>query len=190
MSVEGPPIERLTHRLAECPAEFLLPPRQIDVAAIVNDLLRALSADPPPEEVPRLLEPGATPDSINRLRLIAVAAWMLYDEWFRGGPDLAPMAWELLRQRLDALARIVPVEGLLKDADRREELARLCLRHLALRPAGETEAQAADRLNTLDSVERLRVIAQTRDAEARARRIREQMARDAAKAAAARYSPE
>ena len=55
---------------------------------------------------------------------------------------------------------------------------------------GETPAQATDRLTMLDSAERLKVMRQTRDAEARARKIREQMAAEAARAAAARYSPE
>src|SRR5205085_1663854 len=117
-------------------------------------------------------------------------AWMLHDDWFLSRPDLGPAAWNFLRRGLDAVAQIVPADQMLKDADRREELARLCLRHLGLRPAGETPEQTADRLNTLDSVERLRVVGQTRDAEARARKIREQMARDAARAAATRYSPE
>jgi hypothetical protein len=45
-------------------------------------------------------------------------------------------------------------------------------------------------LNTLDSVERKRVVEKTREAEARARQIREAMARRAAQEAAARYSPE
>jgi hypothetical protein len=76
------------------------------------------------------------------------------------------------------------------DPDRREELVRVCLAELGLRPRGETVAQAMDRLNTLDSVERKRVVDQTREAEARARQIREAMARRAAQEAAARYSPE
>ena len=76
------------------------------------------------------------------------------------------------------------------DGDRREELVRLCLSELGIRPAGETVDEATDRLNTLDSVERVNVVRKTRKAEARARKIREEMARKRAEEAAARYSPE
>ena len=65
------------------------------------------------------------------------------------------------------------------DPDRREELARLCLKDLGLRPAGESLAQAQDRLNTLSSVERQRVIGAARQAEERTRAIRAEMARKA-----------
>ena len=51
-------------------------------------------------------------------------------------------------------------------------------------------AQATDRLTTLDSIERNRVMRKTRSAEARARRIREEMVKKSAQEAAARYSPE
>jgi hypothetical protein len=51
-----------------------------------------------------------------------------------------------------------PAKRLVAGTDRREELARLCLRALGLRPAGETAAQAEDRLATLNSVERRRVL--------------------------------
>ena len=51
MESEGPALEGLLRRLAECPAEFLAEPRigrsgQIEVAAVVSDLLRDLGGDP------------------------------------------------------------------------------------------------------------------------------------------------
>jgi hypothetical protein len=64
------------------------------------------------------------------------------------------------------------------------------LRALDLRPAGESVVQAQDRLTTLDSVERVRVIKEARAAEERARKIREEMARKAAEEAAAAYGRE
>jgi hypothetical protein len=91
---------------------------------------------------------------------------------------------------LNDLATVLRPEAVVTDPDRREEFVRLCLKHLGLRPSGETLAQAADRLTTLDSVERDGVIRKTRDAEARARAIREKMAEEAARAAAQRYTPE
>ena len=81
-------------------------------------------------------------------------------------------------------------EDAVADADRREELRGCAWRGLGLRPRGETVAHATDRLTTLDSVERVRVVSQTRGAEARARELRRKMAEEAARAAAARYAPE
>jgi hypothetical protein len=193
MNDEGPDLASLTHRLAECPGEFLLPPRvrgegQIDVMAVVCDHLRAMGFELPATQVPMALDRSGF--AVTRLRLLAVTSWLLHDQWFISRRQLAPAMWKLLRDGLDDLAKVVNADDVVKDPDRREELVRVCLKELGLRPKGETEAQAADRLTTLDSAERVRVVRQTRDAEARARKIREQMAKEAAKAAAARYTPE
>ena len=197
MNDEGPLLEALTHRLAECPPEFLLEPRtraggdgEIDVTAIVCDHFRAMGAATPPRAELERLRVDAGQGSANRGRMIAVATWLLHDEWFRSRPALAPAMWPLLTHGLDDLAAVVSAQSVTSDPDRREEFVRVCLKRLGLRPKGETMVQATDRLNTLDSAERLKVVRQTRDAEARARKIREQMAAEAARAAAARYSGE
>jgi hypothetical protein len=194
MDDEGPLLESLTHRLSECPPEFLLPPRigsagSIHVPALVADHFRALDrrAPAPADLAPLLVNDPNTP---ARLRLIAIATWLLHDPWFLSRPDLGAKTWHLFSKGLNDLATVVRPEAVVTDPDRREEFVRLCLKHLGLRPRGETLAQAADRLTTLDSVERDGVIRKTRDAEARARAIREKMAEEAAKAAAQRYTPE
>ena len=64
--------------------------------------------------------------------------------------------------------------------DRREELVRVLLASIDVRPAGETIEQSFDRKATLDSVERSKVMQATIAAEKRARKIREAMARKAA----------
>ncbi|HKZ68457.1 MAG TPA: hypothetical protein VJ020_00155, partial [Anaerolineales bacterium] len=99
-------------------------------------------------------------------------------------------ALALLSTGLDELASITTANKFVSDPDRREELARLCLRGLGLRPAGETEAQAQDRLATLNTAERQRVIKAARAAEERARQIREEMAKKAAEEAADKWGRE
>jgi hypothetical protein len=193
---EGPLLEALTHRLSECPPEFLLAPRipntsggVIDVPALVADHFRALGRRAP---VAADLAPlvAHEPSTSARLRLIAIATWLLHDPWFLAQADLGAKTWQLLLRGLNDLAAVVRPEAVVTDPDRREEFVRLCLKHLGLRPKDETLAQAADRLTTLDSVERDGVIRKTRDAEARARAIREKMAEEAARAASQRYTPE
>jgi hypothetical protein len=195
MENEGPLLESLTRRLADCPAEFLLEPRvgdqgTIDIAALVCDLARAMQAVPPTRIAVAPLGIATDAVDVNRLKLIAVAVWLLNDPWFLARPELSAKTQTLLSQGFDRIARVVKAETAVADPDRREELARLCLHGLGLRPLGETAAQAADRLTSLDSVERDRVIRQMRDSEARAREVREMMARRAAEEAAAKASRE
>jgi uncharacterized protein YoxC len=61
---------------------------------------------------------------------------------------------------------------------------------LGLRPGGESESQALDRLTTLNTAERQRVIRAAREAEERARAIREAMAKKAAEEAADKWTRE
>lgn len=195
MLEEGPALETLTRRLAECPADFLGPPSRPDsegvhTAAVVGDLVRALGGTVRYEALEPFmpLMPALTP---NGLTVVQVVCWLLYDPWFRRqGKFTEPVLRWFLAQDLQDLARLVPALQLTSDPDRREELARLCLVALGLRPQGETVEQAQDRLLTFNSVERDRVLRQTRVAEERARQIREAMARKAAEEAAAKYSRE
>ena len=195
MNDEGPELETLTHRLAECPPEFLLEPRQdksgvIEVAAIVADYFRRVLGDGLSDDTWHCA--GAVHGfARSRQNLVAIVAWLLEDAWFLDRPQLAPGICRLMQgDRLGRLSEMVPPETIVADPDRREELVRVCLHALGLRPRGESVAQATDRLTTLDTVERERVVRSTRAAEARARRIREEMAKKAAQEAAARYSPE
>jgi hypothetical protein len=105
-----------------------------------------------------------------------------------GGLGLAVRRW--LLEGLPPLAAVVASELFVSDGDRREELARALLDALGLLPAGETQAQSADRLRALSSVERARVIEATRAQQQRARELREQMVSERARQAAARYSSE
>jgi hypothetical protein len=195
MKQEGPQLEALTHRLSECPPEFLLEPRHgeagtIDVPAIVGDHLRSLVHGNLDDEAKKCVEAVAG-FALPRQQLLAIVAWLLHDRWFLGRPNLAPAVCRLLlADNLGRLSEMVRPETMVGDPDRREELVRVCLNALGLRPQGESVVQATDRLTTLDSVERDRVVRKTRAAEARARKIREEMAKKAAQEAAARYSPE
>jgi hypothetical protein len=187
VSQEGPQLDRLLHRLADCPADFLLPTQELDLTALACDHFRALGKEIPNPEQRRAL--SALSDEAKRLVLVVL--WLVRDDWFLTQPELADATWRLLlSSELARLARLAPPDTAINDPDRREELVRLCLHELGLRPEGETAAQAADRLTTLDSVERERVIRETRKSETRAREIREAMARKRAEEAAARYSPE
>jgi hypothetical protein len=192
MNAAGPQLEPLLRRLAECPPEFLqvfdgATTDSVEVLAIVCDLLRSLSpADPPELETAHLEKLRQKPRPERTL--ISLACWLLADDWFLSRPQLAPLIWKLLvSDELGRLAALIRPDKFVGDSDRREELVRTCLAKLGLRPEGESAAQAADRLTTLDSAERDRVLRATAAAERRAREIREAMARKQAQEAASRY---
>ena len=187
-------IEELTRRLAECPIDFLEAPKQgslgkIVVDAVVTDLLldcggTILSN----KERKPFTQRGA--NNRNYLRQVLVTCWLFHAPCFTKLGNLADEMKSFLLSGLNDLSRLVSADLLVQDADRREELVRLCLAALKILPKGENNEQAADRLRALDSVERERVISETRAQQERAREIREAMARKKAQEAAARYSRE
>ena len=192
---EGPPIELLTRRLSVCPREFLRPPKtlrtgEIHVGAVVFDLAGRITGRP---VSPEALRPfmRAKKQGVPWLRLVLVACWMLHDEVFQGEmPDLSPRLLAFLEGGLRELSSLVTAEQCVTEPDRREELARMCLDALGILPAGESRAEAKDRLNALDSRERARVLEKTRKAQEHARKVREAMRRKKAREAASKVMRE
>lgn len=201
MQREGPPLEALTRRLAETPADFLAEPRigklgVVNVAAVVSDLLVDLGAPPlGAGEAQPFTATDARADR-NRLLLVLISAWLLRDDALgRSMAGLSPSQTQarvlaLLTDGVRELAALTQASRFVTDPDRREELTRFALKGLDLRPAGETPEQAQDRLATLNTAERQRVVKAARAAEERARAVREAMARKAAEEAAAKYNRE
>jgi hypothetical protein len=161
----------------------------VDVAAIVADLLRQYSR-----------EPGAKPDvdswitrdprQANRLRLVALACWLFHDPGLQGKVDSPVQIATFLKNGLDPLAEVMDAAKFVADEERREELVRLCLHHIGMKPEGESDQQAEDRLATLDSMEQRRILRDTAQAQRRAEEVREALRRKAAQEAAAKVSRE
>lgn len=195
---EGPYLEQLTHRLAECPPEFLQTPMaagqgQVDLTAIACDLIRDLGGKVPTGEWANRFGAklkSVSPTESNRLRLILLACWILSDQWFRGKPQLGLVIPQVLAEGFDELAPVIKAESFVLSPDRREEFCRLCLALLSYRPAGESESHALDQLSALSSVERSKVVAEARRAHARAEEVRKAMAKKAAEEAAAKATRE
>jgi hypothetical protein len=195
MKNEGPPLEQLTRRLAECPPDFLDEPRigntgRVHVAAVISDLLMQLG-------LPGLLPQAAAAfagdnqaQDRNRLQCVLVACWLMGDPWFHKRFASAEALVAFLDGDLRELARHAAANKFVLDADRREELSRYALARLELRPAGETAAQAQDRLSTISTAERKRLIAAAQKAEQRAREIREALARKRAEESADKWTRE
>lgn len=194
MEKEGPVLESLMRRLAETPPDFLEEPRVansgvVHVAAVVHDLLRMLHGTADAAQL-RVFEGGTSQADRNRLAVTLLMCRLLSDEWFIHAGLRSETILELLNDGVSELARQVTARKFVVDADRREELARFALARLGLRPAGETMSQAQDRLTSISSAERARTLRASREAERRARAIREQLAKKAAEESADKWTRE
>ncbi len=194
---QGPVLEVLLQRLAQTPQPFLEEPRigrqgKVHVGAVVSDLLVALGGKAlSPAEAVSFTSTGDDLESRNRLRLTLLSAWLFYDDGFKSYHQAPKLVLDWLQSdSFQQLAALVKVSQVISDSDRREEFARRALRALNLRPAGETAAQAADRLTTLDSVIQQQVLAASRQAEKRAQEVREAMRRKEAERSVPKYSRE
>ena len=190
----GPDLPRLTRRLAEIPADFLDEPKigksgRLVVAALVNDVLQRFGRRASASEL-LLFEGGNSKQDRNRLQLIAIATWLLAEEWFVTACISAADILELLAQQLSEMASATRADKFVTDSERREEFSRVILARLNFRPANESKAQAIDRLSSLSSIERLRLLEESRAAEKRAREIREALARKAAQESADKWTRE
>jgi len=194
MDREACELSRLMRRVAETPPDFLEEPRlrehgRVSVSGVVGDLCRGYGV--------HLASPAldafavGTPKSDrNRLRVCLVLCWLLAEPWFReirlNEAQLLPLLLEGARE----LGESVAAERFVADAERREELVRFTLARLDFRPRGESRAQAEDRLTSLSGAERARVLRASREAEMRARAVREALARKAAEESADKYTRE
>lgn len=193
LSREGPPLAALLHRVADTPKDFLAEPRiraagQVHVDAVVRDLLASLGVDATVRDLERF--GGKGPADRNVLAVTLLLCWLLADPWFSSA---APTKTELLRLFGDGateLAASTPAHKFIDDPDRREELVRVTLAAIGCRPAGESEAQAEDRLTSLSSAERTRVVEAARAAELRARQIRDALRKRAAEESADKWTRE
>lgn len=183
--MESVSVARLTRRLADTPRDFLAEPDQVSVGAVVSDVLRRFGG-------PGLDGVGAAPfrwvkRDRNRLRLVLITCWLVADDDLAGS-GRADRLLVLLTSGISRLAELMDAAQFVSDPDRREELARITLQALGLGVAGETSAQAGDRLSTVDSVRRQEVLVAARAAEERAAAVRKAMEEKRAQEAAARYS--
>jgi hypothetical protein len=190
----GPTIETLTRRLVDTPPDFLDEPRigstgRVVVAALVNDLMQRYGKRLQQRELSRFDTATLGPDR-NRLALVMIAVWLLADRWFLDAKPSLEAITRVLDETITELAATTAAHKFVSDPDRREELARVVLARLDYVPEGETLAQATDRLSSLSTTERRRLLEASRAAQQRAREIREALAKKAAEESADKMTRE
>lgn len=180
---EGPALELLHHRLVEIPLEFMESP---DAGALLHDTLRLLNLPLTGHQLATWRQQAAQENHT----LLPLFCWLLVTPGVFSAGLHFPQVWYLLTITSPRLAQHAKAKQALNDPDRREELLRLMLADLDMRPAGESPAQAQDRLSSISSLERARVLEAARAAEVRAREIREALRRKAAEEGADKWARE
>jgi len=129
--------------------------------------------------------------NLNFLRITAICCYIFTYDWFiLNGISTSKVLLFLRDNKLIDLAEIVDYNEFIQDMERREEIVRFCLDGIDLFPKGENKIIAKDRLTTLDSIERKRIIEKSRKAQERSRQLREAMARKRAQEAASKMTRE
>jgi hypothetical protein len=192
MNQEGPVLELLLRRMAETPQDFLEEPcigshGRIHVDAIVHDVLRRYGRRSVAH--PEFLSSRVRSER-NRFSIAAILGWLLADDWFVAQRLKPSLVLETMSDISQELSGHVASAGCVSDPERREEIVRLVLSRFGFRPAGETAEQAQDRLTTISSSERARVIQAARKAQERAQALREALAQKAANDAADKWGRE
>jgi hypothetical protein len=194
MQKEGPPLQQLLHRITATPPDFMAEPRignkgEVHTVAVVRDLLAAKGHVVDISNLSALAGRDVKTDR-NRLSIALLMTWLLADPALTIERERLADILTLLKDDATRLAAYTNARQLFEDLERREELARLTLSKLGLRPAGESVAQAQDRFTSISSLERARLLAASQEAEARARAIREQLAKKAAEESANKWTRE
>lgn len=203
MKQQGPELTYLTHRLADAPTEILYDPFIVqnpdkkifdgflNTLALFSDLNYQLGGDLLTYNTSSQIKISLKEIENNHIKIVQLICYILMDEWFHTKKEFLPDLELLLKDKnLVQLSKIVQVENFVYDPERREELVRLCLSMIGLRPKGESENQSQDRLQTLNSVERHRVIEETKKAKKRAQALREALAKKEAEEAASKMPRE
>jgi len=207
MKKPGPPLESLIDRLIAIPGDFFIKDVkssgskvQIHVPAIVNDLLLdTIGITLSDDEISKHFQENSSNKTgsksvknINYPALVAILCYIYKDKFFENNKTLDESIKKfLLSQGLSELSKAVDsADEFITDPERREEICRKALDAAGYYPEGENEKNSADRLLTLDSVERKKILIKTNEARKRAKELQEAMLRKEAEEAASKMSRE
>jgi hypothetical protein len=186
-TIEGPAISQLHHRMTAAPKELFAPNDYQHLPALVHDLLYRHQTQFSAE----VLAPFR--DNPVKCPWYATCYLLLYlysDNSFTSFKLAPEKLLKALQEKANELYSSGKNAIYVEDVDRREEFIRVALAAVNLRPQGETQIQAEDRLMTVSSFERKRVMEAAKIAEERAAQIREALAKQAALEAANKMSRE
>ena len=186
--------ELVTH-LKKCPEIFLKPSNLLardglDSIALISDTYRMVSAIFLKKElnVPAKINFNSIDD--NYWKAIHISCWLLYHHSFRNKPALENKLRLFWFEELYHVTQYVKYKEWITDEERAEEMVRLLLLCFEILPNGESIAEAADKLSSISSVDRQKVLRQSYEAHERIMNIKREMAEKKAREAANTYGRE
>lgn len=186
--------ELVTH-LRKCPDAFLVSSdffskEGINSIALINDTYRMVSNDFLSNnfEIPSQFNVKYIND--NHWRAIHISTWLLSDQNFINNPGIKDKLYHFWFEELQLASEYVKFAEWINDEERAEEMVRLLLHCCEIIPNGESQDEATDKLSSLSSVDRHKVLKQSYEAHERIMNIRREMEEKKAREAANVYGRE
>ena len=126
----------------------------------------------------------------NHWRTIHISTWLLYHPDFRNTPYLENKLYHFWFEELRNASVYVKSKDWIADDERAEEMVRLLLNCCEIVPYGENNEEAADKLSSINSADRHKVLKQSYEAHERIMNIQREMAEKKAREAANTYGRE
>jgi len=186
--------ELATH-LRKCPDTFLqssdfFSKEGLNSIALINDTYRMISNDflGNDFEIPSQFDVKYIND--NHWRAIHISTWLLSDQNFINNPEIKDKLYNFWFEELRLASEYVKFIEWINDEERAEEMVRLLLHCCGIIPHGENQDEATDKLSSLSSVDRHKVLKQSYEAHERIMNIRREMEEKKAREAANVYGRE
>jgi len=184
---EGPTITVLHHRLTSCPKTLQTGTVPEHFLALIHDTIYNQNTQFNHQQLSPFTRNA---EQCHWYTASTLITYFLADPSFSNAELASAPLLHLLEKTAQDLANAGNNATYINDVDRREEFIRVILNELGLRPMGETENQAEDRLHAVSSQERLKVLQASKAAEERAQEIRTALAKKRAKEAADKMTRE
>ncbi|MEO8773502.1 MAG: hypothetical protein ABI371_04140 [Gelidibacter sp.] len=186
--------ELVTH-LRKCPDAYLKPsnlthPDGLDSVALICDTYRVINLNFLQKEFKL---PYANPlkwKKDNEWRAIHMSAWLLSHKVFLNISKPDEKLFMFWFKDLSDASDYVEADQWINDEERAEEMVRLLLNRCEIIPYGESHEEAADKLSSVSSAERHKVLTQSYEAHERIMQIKREMAEKKAREAANTYGRE
>ncbi|MBS7256316.1 hypothetical protein [Flavobacterium branchiicola] len=186
--------ELVTH-LRKCPDVYLQPSdfsleRGINSIALLYDTYKVVTNDFLRNDFKVYSDFNLKYVDDNHWRTIHISAWLLSHQDFINVPAIEDKLYDFWFVELQPASKYVKFKEWISDDERAEEMVRLLLYCCEILPYGESADEAADKLSSLSSAERHKVLKQSYAAHERIMNIKKEMAEKAAREAANVYGRE
>lgn len=181
--------------LRKCPdiflkSSFFITEKGINSSALICDTYRVVSND-------FLNNDFKLPNDVvlkgiddNHWKAIHISIWLLNNNCFINNPNIVEKLSVFWFEELKNTAKYVNFKKWINDEERSEEMVRLLLKCCEVLPNNESLEEAADKLSSLNSVDRHKVLENSYNAHERVMKIKKEMAEKKAREAANAYGRE